>query len=303
MGRGDLQEVTAGDSSELYYVDVGLFDSPAYGSVYLLDGDEPALVDTGTGHSYEVVLGALADLGIDREALSAILLTHVHLDHAGGASPLSRACPNADVYVHGSGAQFLREPAQLWAGTEAVVGDRIEYYREPDPIPDSRLVELADGDRVRLGGRRLDVHRAPGHAFHQVVYHDRGSDGVFTADAAGIYVPALDRVLPTSPPPGFDLDSCLDDVAMLEGLGPTALYYAHFGDQPTGDRLVGYRDRLREWVETVATRRAELGDDEAVAEHFADRVDTTGVWGPTHARGEARMNVAGVLGYLDEQGH
>jgi glyoxylase-like metal-dependent hydrolase (beta-lactamase superfamily II) len=301
MGRGDIHEVTAGDASALYYVDVGLFDTPEYGSVYVLAGEQPALVDTGTGHSYEVVLEALADLGIDRSELAAILLTHVHLDHAGGASPLVSACPNADVYVHESGAQFLRDPGRIWAGTRAVVGDRIEYYREPDPIPDSRLVELDDGDTVELGARSLDVHRAPGHAFHQVVYHDRASNGVFTADAAGVYVPALGRPRPTSPPPGFDLEGCLEDVAMLRALDPDTLYYGHFGDQPTGERLTVYREALESWVETVAAKRAELGDDEAVAAHFAGQTDTAGVWSPEHARGEERMNVTGVLRYLDEQ--
>ena len=301
MGRGDIHEVTVGDTSELYYVDVGLFDTPEYGSVYVLAGEQPALVDTGTGHSHEVVLDALETLGIDRSELTAILLTHIHLDHAGGASPLASACPNADVYVHTSGAQFLREPERIWTATKAVVGDRIRYYREPDPIPGNRLVELDGGDTVELGDRRLDVHRAPGHAFHQVVYHDRARGGVFTADAAGVYVPRLGRPRPTSPPPGFDLEECLEDVAMLKALDPDALYYGHFGDQQTGEKLTVYREALESWVETVAAKRAELGDDEAVTAHFAGQTDTASVWSPEHARGEERMNVAGVLRYLDER--
>jgi glyoxylase-like metal-dependent hydrolase (beta-lactamase superfamily II) len=302
MGRGDIHEATAGGASDLYYVDVGLFDTSGYGSVYFLAGEEPAVVDTGTGYSYEVVLDAMATLGIDRPALSAIVLTHVHLDHAGGASPLAAACPNADVYVHESGAQFLRDPERIWAGTKAVVGDRIEYYREPDPIPGERIVELGDDDSVELGDRVLDVHRAPGHAFHQVVYHDRASNGVFTGDAAGVYVPALDRPRPTSPPPGFDLADCLDDVAMLEDLAPAALYYSHFGDRSTGDNLDIYRQQLRSWVDAVTAKRAELDSDEAVAGYFAERADTVGVWSEAHARGEERMNVAGVMRYLDERG-
>jgi len=299
MGRGDLHAVTAGETADIHYVDLGMFDSPEYGSVYLLAGEQPALVDTGTGHSYEVVLDAMAELGIDRSELAAIFLTHVHLDHAGGAGPLAAACPNADVYVHGSGAQFLRDPGRLWAGTKAVVGDRVEYYREPDPIPGNRLVELGDSDTVALGDRRLDVHRVPGHAFHQVVYHDRASNGVFTADAAGVYVPELGRARQTSPPPGFDLEGCLADVETIQSLDPTALYYAHFGDRPTGDRLANYRDRLAAWVETVAETRARLGDDESVVAALADEPDTLGIWTDAHARGEERMNVEGVLAYLD----
>ena len=300
MGRGDIFEATAAGSTDLHYVDVGLYDTAEYGSVYLLDAERPALVDTGTGYSYEVVLDALREVGIAPADLAAICLTHVHLDHAGGAGVLAAEC-DATVYVHESGAQFLRDPERIWAGTKAVVGDRIQYYREPDPIPDARLTELEAGDTVALGDHTLDVHRAPGHAFHQVVYHDRDNDGVFTGDAAGINVPRIDGVLPTSPPPGFDLEGCLADIGRLQEIAPAALYYGHFGDRATGDLLAEYADVLEDWVARVEQKRRELGDDEAVIEQFVDETETAGVWGEAHARGEARMNVEGVLQYLDER--
>jgi glyoxylase-like metal-dependent hydrolase (beta-lactamase superfamily II) len=301
MGRGELSEATASGSSDLYYVDAGLYDTPEYGSVYILDADRPALVDTGTGYSYEVVLDAMAAVGVDPAELAAICLTHVHLDHAGGASVLARECPNATVFVHESGAQFLRDPTRIWNGTKSVVGDRIEYYREPDPIPADRIHELEDGEAVSLGDHTLDAHRAPGHAFHQVVYHDRTNDGVFTGDAAGINVPAMAGVQPTSPPPDFHLEQCLDDVELLQDLDPAALYYGHFGDRPTGDLLAAFADVIECWVTRVEQKRSELGDDESVVEYFVETTDTTGVWSEAHARGEARMNVEGVLHYLDEQ--
>lgn len=294
-----LHEATAGSTSDLYYVDTQMFDSPEYGTVYILDDERPALVDTGTGVNYELVLEGMATVGIEPEDLEAIILTHVHLDHAGGASVLARECPNADVYVHESGAQFLEDPTRIWEGTEAVVGDRIRYYREPDPIPEARLVELQEGDVIDLGEHALEVHHAPGHAFHQVVYFDPENDGVFTADAAGIYVPGLDTVRQSSPPPGFDLNECLSDVTMLQDLDPTALYYGHFGDCETEDRLTEYETVLESWVDNVAEKRDELEDDEAVSEYFADRTDTLSVWSESHARGEERMNVDGVLHYLD----
>lgn len=300
MACGDIYEATAGSVEDLQYVDVGLFDSPKYGSVYIIDGPEPALVDTGTGYRYEIVLEALDTLDIGREDLSSILLTHVHLDHAGGASPISQACPNADVYVHEAGARFLRDPADLWAGTKAVLGDRISYYRKPEPIPEDRLRTVTDGETIALGDRTLDVHHAPGHAFHQIVFHDRQSDGVFTGDAAGIYVPQTDSIQYATAPPGFDLEECLEDIAMLEALDPAALYYGHFGDQPTGNRLDEYRQLLTAWVEDVSAKREELADDDAVLEYFADHAETANVWTGAHARGEEEINVAGVLNYLDE---
>lgn len=294
-------QATAGTTTDIYYVDVELFDTTGYGSVYIIDGPQPAIVDTGTGRNVDLILAGLASLDIDPAELEAVLLTHVHLDHAGGASPLVAACPNATIYVHESGSRFLLDPTDLWAGTQSVLGERISYYREPDPIPEDRIRALSGGESISLGERTLDVHRAPGHAFHQVVYHDRASDGVFTGDAAGVYLPSLDRVRHTSPPPGFDLEQSLADVSMLESLDPTALYYGHFGDQPTGNNLDTYRDRLRSWVERIAAKRKELQDDTAVIDHFVDQVETTKTWTTSHARGEERMNVEGVLHYLDQQ--
>lgn len=294
-----LSEATAGNSSDLYYVDTTMYDSPEYGAVYILDAERPALVDTGTGLRYERVLDAMAEVGIEPEELAVIALTHVHLDHAGGASALADACPNAAVCLHESGAQFLRDPTPIWEGTKVVMGDRISYYREPDPIPDERIVELVDGETVELGDHALDVHHAPGHAFHQVIYHDTATDGVFTADAAGINIPGLDGVRQTSPPSDFDLSECLDDVAMLQELDPAALYYPHFGDREADGLLEEYATVIESWVRNIEQKREELDDDQAVIDHFVERTETTEVWSDEHARGEERMNVQGVLQSLD----
>ncbi len=301
MALGDIHEATAGETTDLYYVDTEMFDSPKYGPVYILNAEKPAVVDTATGRHYEVVLKAMAEVGIEPEDLEAIILTHVHLDHAGGASVLAQKCPNADVYIHHSGAQFLENPEPIWEGTKEVVGDRIRYYREPDPIPADRIIEVDDGDIIDLGNHRLEVYHAPGHAFHHVVYFDIENDGVFTADAAGINVPDREGVRYTSPPPGFDLDGCLTDVAMIQEIDPTALYYGHFGDYETGELLVEYESVLENWVEDVEQIREELGDDEEVKAYFAEQADSTAYWTEEHARGEERMNVAGVLHYLDNR--
>jgi glyoxylase-like metal-dependent hydrolase (beta-lactamase superfamily II) len=296
-----IYEATSAGTTDLYCVDIELYGSPQYGAVYILDDDRPAIIDSGTGRNYEWILDALAELDIAPEDVDVLAPTHVHLDHAGGVGYLAEACPNADVCVYESGAQFLVDPAQIWAGTKEVVGDRIEYYAEPEPVPDERIVELADGDTVDLGTHALEVHHAPGHAFHQAVFYDPANDGVFTADAAGINVPNRPGVLPTSPPPGFDLKGCLGDVEMLEALDPAALYYGHFGDSETDGLLGEYRTVITEWVERVEAKRAELGDDEAVVEYFAEQADTDSPWNEQHARGEERMNTRGVLHHLDNR--
>jgi len=298
MDPGDVVPVTTGDTSDIHYVDTGMYDTAAYGSVYVLDTPEPTIVDTGIGTNHERILAALDSVGIDHDDLSWIVVTHVHLDHAGGAGFLAEACPNATVAVHERGARHLAEPGRLWEGTKAAVGDQIEYYTEPEPVPEARIRELEDGDRIDLGDRELIAHAAPGHAPHQHVFESPADDAVFTADAAGIYVPSLDAVRETTPPPQFHLERALADVETIRDLDPSTLLYAHFGPAPTGDRLDEYAETLRAWVGEVEDARA-AADDDAVVERFVEATEMGAVWGERKARGETAMNVRGVLGYLD----
>jgi len=301
MALGDIYEVTAGESTDIHYVDTGMYDTPEYGAVYILDTERPALVDTGIGTNYETILDAMETVGIEPEELEVLAPTHVHLDHAGGAGCLAEACPNATVYIHELGARHLVDPTRLWEGTKAAVGDQIEFYTEPEPVPEDRITELTDGDEIDLGDRVLDVHHAPGHASHQAVFYDRETDGVFTADAAGLFPPGLETVHPTSPPPEFDLEQVIEDVEMLKELDPEALYYSHFGDYETDGILDEYAAVIQEWVGAVEAARDHFDDDEAVINHFVEEVETVNVWGERKARAEARMNVRGVLQYLDKR--
>ncbi len=298
MAIGDVFEVEA--VPDCYYVDTGMYDVPEYGAVYILDADRPAIVDAGIGTNYERILDALDETGIAPTDLEAIVLTHVHLDHAGGAGLIHEAT-GADVHVHEDGATFLASPDRIWEGTKAAVGDQIEYYTEPTPVPVEAIDPIHDGTTVDLGSVELDVHHAPGHAFHQVVFHDRAADAVYTADAAGIYVPARDTVRETSPPPGFDLEQVVADARMIARMAPDTLCYPHFGDAPAADRLSAYVGVITEWVESIAAKRRDLADDEAVVEHFVAESDVDEVWGADKAAGEVAMNVRGVLRYLDER--
>ncbi len=298
MALGDVYEATAGDSTDLYYVDTEIYDTPEYGSIYILDAERPALVDTGIGRRTEVILDAMAEVGILPEDLEAIVPTHVHLDHAGGAGYLVEECPNAEVYVHEVGARHLVDPERLWEGTKQAVGDVIEHYAEPRPVPEERVTEISGGDTIDLGDHTLEVFDAPGHAPHQAIFYDAAMDGVFTADAAGVRPPAADGVLPTSPPPNFDFEQCLADVETIREIDPSALYFGHFGDWPRDDLLAEYEAVLTEWVESIRAARAELGDEDAVVARFAEADETGSKWSVRDGSGETKMNVRGVLRYL-----
>ncbi|MFB6242736.1 MAG: MBL fold metallo-hydrolase [Halobaculum sp.] len=297
MAPGDVTTVT--DCTNVSYVDTGMYGTAGYGAVYVIDAERPAVIDTGIGTHHERVLDALDEVGVEPEL---ILPTHVHLDHAGGAGFLAEAFPDAVVQVHEIGVPHLVDPTRLVEGTKAAVGDQWEFYVEPEPVPEERVTGLSGGEEIDLGDRTLSVHHAPGHAPHQVIFHDELDDAVYTADAAGIYVPDLDIVRQTTPPPQFDLDRAIADVETIGELDPETLCYPHFGPVAASDQLLSsYKRTLVEWVEAVRQRRVELEDDDAVIDAAADAVDAdlVDVWGERKAREEERLNTRGVLRYLD----
>jgi glyoxylase-like metal-dependent hydrolase (beta-lactamase superfamily II) len=302
MAIGDVSAVTAGDCSDLSVVDTGMYDTPAYGAVYVLDDERPAVVDTGIGTNYDRVRAALDELGVEPAVVAP---THVHLDHAGGAGFLAADFPDAEVVCHEVGAPHLADPSRLWEGTKRAVGEQIEFYVEPKPVPEDRIREVADGDVVDLGEHELRVHHAPGHAPHHCVFEDPANDAVFTADAAGIWSPPLGGVEPTTPPPNFDLERCLADVDVLASLDPGVLLYAHFGPVEGTAALDEYRTVLTDWVERVAAARQAHGDDDAAVEAVVSealaRDALVDAWGEKKVRAETRMNARGVLRYLDQR--
>lgn len=297
MNAGEFEPVRG--VPDLYVHDTGMFDTDEYGSVYVYDAERPAVIDTGTGANREALFGTLDAVGIGPSELAYIVPTHAHLDHAGGAGYLAERYQEAEVLLPKRGARHLVDPDALVAGTKSAVRDQWRYYAEPEPVPDGRVSGLSDGDRIDLGDRELVVHDAPGHAPHHAMYHDPDAGVVFTADA-GIYVPAVDAVRQTTPPPQFDLDQCLRDLELIADLTPEYLCFGHFGPREYDPDLIGAAKRAYvEWVEAVRAKRADLDDDEAVVAHFEAASRDVEFWNPERARAEANLNTRGVLTFLD----
>ena len=296
MAIGDLFEVEG--TRDLYCLDTGLYGVPNYGAIYIYDTARPTVIETGTGRNHAVLLDALDELGIAKADLQNIVLTHIHLDHAGGAGFLAAECPNAEVFVHEIGAPFMAEPDQLVDGVKRVIGELWDYHRVPIPIPKDRITPLSDGDEIDLGEQGLDVIHVPGHATHQVALYDVQSNALFTADEAGMWLPAHDLLTVTTPPTTFDLERNLNNLERLGDLTPTTLLYTHFGPRSADNALEAYGDLLADWVADIEAKREEL-DDVAVIEHYVSTADLSLALETPAGTEPTRMFVKGVFEYLD----
>lgn len=258
---------TLGD--DVFHIDTRMGGYEGITSGYLIRGSRPCLVETGTARSAGIVIAALRELGIGPEDLSTIVVTHIHLDHAGGVGDLAQAFPQAQIVVHERGARHLADPSRLVASAHRVFGpDMDRLFGDLRPVPAERLVTLGESGTIDLGdGRRLDAFHNPGHASHHVGLLDSQTGDLYTGDAAGVYVPETEDVRPATPPPDFDLDLTLSSLARMRDAGAARLLFSHFGPvTDVSDTLDRSEAELRYWVEAVTAAHAQSPDvDHAIA--------------------------------------
>lgn len=247
------------------------YGRPQLAAVHLVVHDgRAAVVDTGSNAAVPRVLGALAALGVAPEAVEWVMLTHIHLDHAGGAGSLMCALPEAKLLVHPRGVRHMIDPARLWEGTAAVYGAEraFEFYGHLVPVPAERIVPASDGLEFDLGARRFRVFDTPGHALHHICIWDAGAQAFFTGDAFGLSYRELDVdgrafVVPTTTPTQFDPEAMHASIDRLLSMRPQAMYLTHYGRVVDVERLGADLHRLIDTM--VAVARAARG--EGVARH------------------------------------
>ncbi len=254
---------------EVFQIDTRMAGYDGITAGYLIRGDRPCLVETGTAPSAPVVRDALATLGIGPGDLASVVVTHIHLDHAGGAGDIAAMFPAAQIVVHQRGARHLADPSKLMAGARMVYGRALErLFGVLSPVPAERIMALDDTGTVDLGGgRRLDSHYSPGHAKHHVGLVDSDTGDLYVGDAAGVYLPDTGDVRPATPPPDFDMATALASIRKFAALRPTRLMFSHYGpvDQ-VSETLERSAEEINVWVEeTQRARTAGLDLDHAVA--------------------------------------
>jgi len=222
------------------------------------------LVDPGPQSSMETLLGAIGD-----ERPRALLLTHIHLDHAAATGALVRRWPDLEVYVHERGAPHLVDPSRLLASAERLYGDRMEtLWGEIVPVPEANVRPLAGGEDV-LGMR---VAYTPGHASHHVCYFHEGSGTAFVGDVAAVRIPPSDLIVPPTPPPDIDVETWVESIAIVESWRPERLALTHFGsvDEPTR-----HLDHVRERLHEEAQLARELSEEDYERCHRARVAEST----------------------------
>ncbi|MFB3889581.1 MAG: MBL fold metallo-hydrolase [Candidatus Bathyarchaeia archaeon] len=242
---------------------------------YVLKGEKTILVETGPTSSIPNLLTGLREIGVKAEDVAYVAITHVHIDHGGGAGTLLRSLPNAKVLVHAKGKPHLVSPAKLWASSQQVLGGVAETFGEPKPVPEDRIVTATEGLNLDVGrGLRLKVVEAPGHASHNVSYYEYLNQGVFPGDAAGAYLREFDVVFPTTPPP-FRPDIALVSLDKLMDLNPRVLFYSHFGKASDAvRRLRDYAVQIRLWTR-IAEEGAKRGETMEATRERIFREDET----------------------------
>ena len=230
-----------------------------------------AVIDTGTAHGVPRVLAALAAKGVPPENVDYVVLTHVHLDHAGGAGQLMARCPNAVLTVHPRGARHIIDPGRLLEATVRIYGEQAtrRVYGHILPVPAHRVLETPEGASVSLAGRELAFLDTPGHARHHVAVRDARTGHLFSGDTFGLSYRELDRdgrqfSFPTTSPSQFDPPSLHRSIERMLALRPEAIYVTHFGQVRDLSRLASDLHRLIEAHAELAERHRGAGAERGV---------------------------------------
>ena len=293
---------------------------PQMAACYLLEtGSAVAVVETGNAASADRILKVLKSRGRRPEEISHVIVTHVHLDHAGGAGTLIQRLPQATLVAHPYGARHLIDPSKLEAGARAVYGDaRFDaMYGSLVPVPKDRVIVKEDGEELAIGGRRLEFMDAPGHARHHFTVWDEQTNGWFTGDTFGLSYRNLDTengafIFPTTTPIQFDPPALISSIDRMMEKSPSNMYLTPFGRVQEAERLAeDMRRAVREFVELA--ERFEKSDDrtrcieDAMMDRLFERARSHGVTLEEDAlretlAGDVILNTQGLEFWLDHRG-
>ena len=246
------------------YVDLNFRHTPGViATGVLIDAAGVVIVDPGPTSCLETLTRALAAEGVAIADVRFLLLTHIHLDHAGATGTLVQQNPNIDVYVHTRGAPHLTDPSKLLDSAGRLYGSQMgSLWGAVLPVPAERVRVLSGGERLSVGSRVFDVEYTPGHASHHVSYFDRADGMAWVGDTAGVRLGPSQCVMPPTPPPDIDLELWDESLGRIRARAPRRLFLTHFGPvDAVPEHLDDLAIGLREVAEMVR-RSLEVGGGE-----------------------------------------
>lgn len=302
----DIKEI----GENIYLIDDLLYSIPEWGSVYLLNEEKKAIVDTGPTTSAWAVMEGIEKLGVGADEIDYLIVTHIHLDHAGGAGRLLQDMPRARVVVHHRASRHLVAPDRLVRSVAEVQGEvMMAKIGEVVPVDGDRVHPVAENDEIKLSaGQVLRFLETPGHAPHELCILESRNNGLFSGDAIGVSVAENSVLLPVTPPPSFDLPLYLASLERLVRLGASRIYYAHFGatDRVSED-LRRAADLLQAWDKLVSRTIDEDGFDNAaekMRENLCAELEPVRRMELLHkylTEELVPMNVAGYMKYIQDK--
>ncbi len=290
--------------AESYLTDVRMFQQDGFGAIYLIDDERKALVETGTSLEVDRILEAVRSFGLKPADIDALLVSHIHLDHAGGAGFLLESMPRAQVYVHERGYKHLVDPTRLVASAQAALGPEASYFGTMRPIPADRLVSVHDGLTLDLGRHELEFLDSPGHAPHELTILDRRNRCVYTGDAAGLYFPGDEILMPVAPAPGFDLEKNLATFERLLALEPRALLFSHYGPHARPREAIARMMSLYPaWSQLVKDKLATAGEDGVLKDMYDMTVHAPERYSREFLERRIRVSITGLADYHARMEH
>jgi glyoxylase-like metal-dependent hydrolase (beta-lactamase superfamily II) len=302
-----MSEVVPG----IYLLDLIFRGRPAVISTYVLAANDGTvgLIETGPASSAPALLAGMRANGLDPSRVEDIVVTHIHLDHSGGAGVLLReAMPRARVHVHPVGLSHLIDPSRLVRSATRLYGDLMEtLWGEVAPIPADRVSSLEDGSRLTVAGHALEILYTPGHASHHLSVHHLSSGIIFSGDSAGVRIPGNEIINPPSVPPEFDPEAWETSMDRTLALNPSRLLLGHFGpvENPRA-HLDGLRRRMHSWMALVEQGIREGRSQEEMAGELRSR-DAAALGANSEALQQLELmagysaSVAGIIRYLEKR--
>ncbi len=277
---------------------IGPLGTPKVITVYAINDEEKAIIDSGPSSVSSELISGLREAGVPPENITRIILTHIHIDHAGGTWKLLEAMPNAKVLVPERGLKHLVDPTRLLESAGPILGELLTLWGAVKPVPQERVEPLHANETINLGRLSLKCIPAVGHAPHQMVFHDEAGEVVFAADALGIYHDRCRRFTPTSPPPTFDYPQAIRDIQMIRDLDPERVMLPHYTSLEASPALFAEMEktyvRWHDLIEKDVDGDVQVASERILSEFpvYIDCIE------PAVLRQVMRIDVGGMMEYF-----